>query len=85
MEMPRRLLIAMMALASGLAIAAWPSLVQATDDDAGGYSDGPDETDAVPDAEHAPATDDQSAPTDQGDDNAATPDDDEGQESDHPE
>jgi hypothetical protein len=75
--MPRRLLIVMMALASGLAIAAWPSLVQATDDDAGGYSDGPDETDAVPDAEQAPAAGDQSAPTDQGDDSAATPDGDE--------
>jgi hypothetical protein len=80
--MARRLLFVTLALASGVALAALPSLAQAADDDAGGYSGGaPDDSYATPDAQAAPEPGDDATPAPQGDDDgdaAQTPDDDQG-------
>jgi hypothetical protein len=80
--MARRLLFVTLALASGAALAALPSLAQAADDDAGGYSGAaPDDSYATPDAQAAPEPAHDAAPTPAPDDDgdaAQTPDDDQG-------
>ena len=80
--MARRLLFVTLALASGVALAALPSLAQAGDDDAGGYSGAaPDDSYATPDAQAAPEPGDAAAPTPDDDEGAGaqTPDDGQGE------
>jgi hypothetical protein len=78
--MARRLLFVTLALASGVALAALPSLAQAGDDDAGGYSGGaPDDSYATPGAQAAPEAGHDPAPAPDDDDSAQTPDDDQGE------
>jgi hypothetical protein len=82
--MARRLLFVTLALASGVALAALPSLAQPADDDSGGYSGAaPDDSYATPDAQAAPEPAHDAAPApapdDDGSAGAHTPDDDQGE------
>jgi hypothetical protein len=82
-DMARRLLFVTLALASGVALAALPSLAQAADDDAGDYSGAaPDDSYATPDAQAAPEPSHDAVPAPAPDDDSAgaqTPDDDQGE------